>query len=347
MPDREAGFELLTPRGHGGVAVVGVRGEDRWARVREFVAASEGGRGPQLGELRCDGVIVDEVLLVDRPAAQILEIHLHGSPAVVRAFERAAGGFAIRPVGRADRLLREAHSREQLGLALEQQALDIGVFLDASPSRAAVGEALARSRFAMALAVPRRLVICGDQNAGKSTLMNRLLFRERVITGDFPGLTRDPVREGTLLDGYPYEVVDTAGEGPVDRGEAPEIDQRALSLARRERREGLLLLVADGSRPPSASDRNIRNQHTLVVRSKSDLPAAKWPEDFPSDVTVCCTAPDSASVVRRGVGEALRRLRNLPPAGPVGGVAALSGEELSRLEVARGEFGTGYSPPPV
>ena len=173
------------------------------------------------------------------------------------------------------------------------------------------------------------------------------LFRERVITGDFPGLTRDPVREGTLLDGYPYEVVDTAGEGPVDRGEAPEIDQRALSLARRERREGLLLLVADGSRPPSASDRNIRNQHTLVVRSKSDLPAAKWPEDFPSDVTVCCTAPDSASVVRRGVGEALRRLRNLPPAGPVGGVAALSGEELSRLEVARGEFGTGYSPPPV
>src|SRR5690606_522072 len=75
--------------------------------------------------------------------------------------------------------------------------------------------ALDRSTAALALATPCRVVLCGVQNAGKSTLMNRLLFQERVLTGPTAGLTRDPVREPVVLAGYPYLLVDTAGEGRV------------------------------------------------------------------------------------------------------------------------------------
>jgi tRNA U34 5-carboxymethylaminomethyl modifying GTPase MnmE/TrmE len=150
------------------------------------------------------------------------------------------------------------------------------------------------------------------------------------MTGDLPGLTRDPVREGTLLDGYPYELIDTAGEGEV----ADALARRALDLARRARRDGLLLLVVDGGRGPSASDRAIRNDHTVVVRNKSDLPAASWPDDFPPDVTLSCRADLDAAAIRHAVGAALRRLRALPPAGPVGGPAALDDEELEWLQRA-------------
>jgi GTP-binding protein len=58
---------------------------------------------------------------------------------------------------------------------------------------------------------PLKLAIVGRPNAGKSTLLNRLLGEERMLTGPEPGLTRDAV--ATLLadpDG-PIELVDTAG----------------------------------------------------------------------------------------------------------------------------------------
>jgi GTP-binding protein len=58
---------------------------------------------------------------------------------------------------------------------------------------------------------PLRLAIVGRPNAGKSTLLNRLLGEERMITGPEPGLTRDSVAV-MLADAHgPIELVDTAG----------------------------------------------------------------------------------------------------------------------------------------
>ncbi|HEX2941203.1 MAG TPA: ribosome biogenesis GTPase Der, partial [Rhodopila sp.] len=59
---------------------------------------------------------------------------------------------------------------------------------------------------------PLKLAIVGRPNAGKSTLLNRLLGEDRMITGPEPGLTRDAV--AVMLsdaDGKPIELVDTAG----------------------------------------------------------------------------------------------------------------------------------------
>lgn len=59
---------------------------------------------------------------------------------------------------------------------------------------------------------PLKLAIVGRPNAGKSTLLNRLLGEERMLTGPEPGLTRDAV--ASLLtdsDGQVIEIVDTAG----------------------------------------------------------------------------------------------------------------------------------------
>jgi GTP-binding protein len=69
---------------------------------------------------------------------------------------------------------------------------------------------------------PLKLAIVGRPNAGKSTLLNRLLGEERMITGPEPGLTRDAV--ASLLvdaDGRRIEIVDTAGLRRRARIEAP------------------------------------------------------------------------------------------------------------------------------
>jgi len=68
---------------------------------------------------------------------------------------------------------------------------------------------------------PLKLAVVGRPNAGKSTLINRLLGEERMITGPEPGLTRDAV--ATLLHDAegPIELVDTAGLRRRARIEAP------------------------------------------------------------------------------------------------------------------------------
>jgi GTP-binding protein len=75
-----------------------------------------------------------------------------------------------------------------------------------------------------------KLAIVGRPNVGKSTLLNRLVGEERMLTGPEPGLTRDAIT--VLLDdkGGPIELVDTAGLRRRARIEAP-LEQLAVGAA--------------------------------------------------------------------------------------------------------------------
>jgi GTP-binding protein len=78
---------------------------------------------------------------------------------------------------------------------------------------------------------PLKLAIVGRPNAGKSTLLNRLLGEERMITGPEPGLTRDAVA-AILSDeqGRAIQIVDTAGLRRRARVEAP-LEKMSVSSA--------------------------------------------------------------------------------------------------------------------
>ncbi|MCA8977290.1 MAG: 50S ribosome-binding GTPase [Planctomycetes bacterium] len=350
-------MRLLTPPGMSGVAVVWFERAELEAvaaclRTRSggrFVAS--GSAAPRLMTLWLDGSPLDEVLVVegraraagadrDRSRPDGIELHLHGSPVVLAALRShfpdhvAADGSCPGPLAPADRLLRAALSVEQLDLALEQRVADFAGFVAGLAARPAAARsadlqaAIARSAVALAHVEPHRVVLTGARNAGKSTLLNKLLFRERVLTGPLPGLTRDPVRELTTLAGYPYELVDTAGEGELLQG----VEQRAVLAGRGLRRGATLLLVVDASCDPSALDRGLAatGQPVLVVANKGDLGASPWPEDFPCHLRLSALRDDPVEL-RAAVGERLRRHRSLPVAGPVGGPAALSREQHATL----------------
>jgi GTPase len=78
---------------------------------------------------------------------------------------------------------------------------------------------------------PLKLAIVGRPNAGKSTLLNRLLGEERMITGPEPGLTRDAIAVVLSDDqGRAVEIVDTAGLRRRARVEAP-LEKMSVSSA--------------------------------------------------------------------------------------------------------------------
>ena len=340
-------FAQVTPSGAGGVAVVGVTGPGRAAAAARLLSTASAapvgasdvatGRAPWLAWLVVAGECVDQVLVVARP--EVVELHLHGAPSVLARLAAAVGplGRGV-PAGAADRLCGAALGEPQLALALEQRAHDWAAFvrsmsqLPPSQRRSCAAAARRRSAVAMALARPVRLVLCGRQNAGKSTLFNCLLGVERALAAAAPGLTRDPVREVTVLAGYPYELVDTAGEGE----DLTRLDAGAVELGRREREaeRAWRLLVVDGTSGPAPEDLALHTARTAVVRTKTDRPQAPWPGPLRATVAVSAVDPAAAVGCRGRLGEGLRALRGLPPAGPVGGPAALSEGQLAMLDAA-------------
>src|SRR5207302_7672911 len=73
------------------------------------------------------------------------------------------------------------------------------------------------------------LVIAGPPNAGKSSLFNALLGRERAIVTEVPGTTRDAIEAAAVLEGFPFRLVDTAGL----RQSEDRVERMGIDVARR------------------------------------------------------------------------------------------------------------------
>ena len=75
-----------------------------------------------------------------------------------------------------------------------------------------------------------QLVIAGQPNAGKSSLLNALVGRDTAIVTEIPGTTRDLLREQIQIDGMPLHLVDTAGL----RESADRVELEGIKRARQE-----------------------------------------------------------------------------------------------------------------
>ncbi len=96
-------------------------------------------------------------------------------------------------------------------------------------------------------ALPLRLAILGRPNAGKSTLINRLLGAERQLTGPEPGITRDAIRIPLLDAAGAIELIDTAGLRRRARIEAPVEKLAAAAALAALRRADVMALVIDAA----------------------------------------------------------------------------------------------------
>jgi tRNA modification GTPase len=116
------------------------------------------------------------------------------------------------------------------------------------------------------------LAIVGRPNAGKSSLFNRLVQRDRAIVTASPGTTRDLVTERVSLEGIPVELMDTAGlREAVDEAETIGIAKSREAMAE----ANIVLLVLDATAPLHPEDEAaIAAQTTrplLIAVNKCDL----------------------------------------------------------------------------
>jgi tRNA modification GTPase len=123
------------------------------------------------------------------------------------------------------------------------------------------------------------LAIVGAPNAGKSSLFNRLLDRDRAIVTAIPGTTRDVVSETMEMGGIPVRLVDTAGI----RETSEFIERLGIERSFEAMSDAdLTIVVVDGAEPQTDETETLiakaREQgRFLLVANKCDLPAFQLP----------------------------------------------------------------------
>lgn len=166
------------------------------------------------------------------------------------------------------------------------------------------------------------VVIAGAPNAGKSSLFNALLGRERAIVTEIPGTTRDAIEAQLAIDGMPFRLVDTAGlresEDRVERL-GIEVSRRYLGAA------DLVLFCEEGEGGRGEGEEAARDEFlahctapVVHVRTKVDLPGpSAHPPTRPSVAVSVVTGEGLPELARRLVEAAFGGLVALGDVEPV------------------------------
>ncbi|BBE49676.1 tRNA modification GTPase MnmE [Ferriphaselus amnicola] len=98
------------------------------------------------------------------------------------------------------------------------------------------------------------IVLVGQPNVGKSSLLNRLSGEEVALVSDIPGTTRDVIRQAIQLEGVPLHILDTAGL----RESQDIVEQMGIARTRSAAEiADLILVLLDATQGMTAADRDI------------------------------------------------------------------------------------------
>ncbi len=202
-------------------------------------------------------------------------IQARGERALHAAHQQLRGALSERMEGLIDRLLSLLAQIEAYidfpdeDLPEEDKA---SVINHLSDLLADTSHLAATSRFGEMLRDGVKTVIAGEPNAGKSSLLNRLLGRERALVSPEPGTTRDFLEERIIVGAHCLRLIDTAGLNPAP---APLEELGMMRTRERLAEADLILVVIDGRRPEELWTDEIRilsrDPRSIIVLNKSDL----------------------------------------------------------------------------
>jgi tRNA modification GTPase len=189
------------------------------------------------------------------------------------------GGALSRRVGPVKQALVELIALLEAGIDFAEDDVDVAPeseisrrIAELTPPLTALEASFARGRI---VHDGLTLAIVGRPNAGKSSLFNLLVERERAIVTATPGTTRDLVTERISLDGIPLELVDTAGL----REGLEEAEQMGIARSREALADAaLVLVVLDATQQLNDEEhrllRAVQGRPAVVVVNKCDLAEA-------------------------------------------------------------------------
>ena len=302
---------------------------------------NNGARAAEPGEFTKRAFLNGRIDLAQAEAVADL-IHSRTELALAAANEQLAGKLSQRiNTLRDDLILTMAHVEAHIDFPEEDiapatkknllQRLENGLaFMDELLRTADEGQILRRGI---------RAAIIGRPNAGKSSLLNQLLGRDRAIVSPIAGTTRDTIEETANIRGLPVVFIDTAGlRESCDEIEIEGIRRSRESLAQAE----LILHVLDAGEPLTDADKNyfaeFAGKKTILVRNKTDLPVKlEMNSEFRIQnsqaefLDVCCTSGKGIEALKDAI-------KNLVWAGEIRAEmlqVAISSRHQDALERAR------------
>lgn len=260
---------------HGGMLVV--------ERVLTLVLCS-GARLAEPGEFTRRAFLNGRIDLVQAEA--VMDIIGSKTEAALALAQRQRAGFLSMKIAEARELLLHALALIEAFIDFPEEDLGetdtAAIGSNIVESRAIISRLLAGFDDGRILREGISVLIIGKPNAGKSSLLNRLLNENRAIVTHLPGTTRDIIEETVNLGGLAVRLLDTAGIRHTDDIVEREGVNRALEKIPEA---DLVLFVLDASRPFDREDRLIMDalagSRVMAVLNKCDLVRSP---DLPPDL---------------------------------------------------------------
>jgi tRNA modification GTPase len=265
-PSSYTGEDVLELQGHGGPVVL----QMLLRRCREL-----GARLAEPGEFTRRAFLNDKIDLAQ--AESVADVIEAATEAAARCALRSLRGEFSAAIGNLATQLVDLRALVEATLDFPEEEIDA---LD----RKEVADRLKRLNREVALALERsrrgsvlrsglQVVLAGQPNVGKSSLLNRLAGEELAIVTEIPGTTRDALRQTIQIGGVPMNIVDTAGlRETADKVEAIGVARAWEAVGKAD----ILLLVVDARSGIASADRAIPDRapeslRRVTVFNKTDL----------------------------------------------------------------------------
>jgi len=315
--DQVIAFAMRAPRSFTGEDTAELHGHGGAQNLGRLLAAAieRGARVAEPGEFTRRAVANGKLDLIRAEA--LLDVIHAGSERAVRLAQQNLSGQLGSEVAVLERRALEILAEIEGRIDFPDDDLDVATDDWVRSEIAALRHECARlaDSFRHGRAVSHGIVVAlvGRVNVGKSSLLNALVGRERVLVAADPGTTRDYVEIQDVWSGVAVTLIDTAGL----RAAADPVEQRGIALGEsRVASADVVVVVNDGS---ALWEDGVRwGERALVIRSKCDLDGSS-----PSDVVRTSAATgEGLDVLKRRVLE-------------LAGVADREGSEQPLITTAR------------
>jgi tRNA modification GTPase len=217
-PHSYTGEDVLELQAHGGVVLLQLLLARCLEAAAEIDPATGSARLPGLRIAR-PGEFTERAFLNDKldlaQAEAVADLIDASTEAAARSASRSLSGAFSHEVERLRDALIELRMLVEATLDFPEEEIDFLERADARGRLARIGAELAavraRARQGVLLREGIKVVLAGQPNVGKSSLLNALAGAELAIVTPIPGTTRDKVAETIQIEGVPIHVVDTAG----------------------------------------------------------------------------------------------------------------------------------------